>query len=617
MTGMLFCLLFLTLQLPIERAMLEEEDARVENPVVLLEALKNPDVRIQRIAVRAIGRFERAEFADAIRPLLNSPDARIRMETLNAFGQMNAPFDFRPMLESEESGAVRAVLYETIGRMRDVAAGTEEFLARALKDSDLAACTGAVKGLEALFRLHREMKPSEATLLALRDAIRTNTSATLRELALLTLNSAGDANPATLALAIEDPEPQVRRLGVIGSKQWKGDPSPIVRYEALKLASNCERAAGLLRDASDHVALLAIDQLGNGCNAKTLERIVDSDKDWRRQARALVSLAKVDPDAARKRLPKFVDHAIWQVRAYAAATAKILKDDRMLLRLSRDNHPNVIAAAISTPRDAVRALDNPDYGLVHEAAQRLKGWEEGRMAVTALLSALDRITREKKATSRDPRTEILQRLREFGDIRMVGDLRPLVADFDPVVAKLTAAIITEKAGASAEPRTRSYVPTPLPPDAYIRGLNGATAEVKMKEAGAFKLQLFADEAPATVARFADLVEKGHYNGLLMHRVVPNFVLQGGSPGANEYVGIGDYMRDELGLVSHVRGTLGISTRGRDTGDGQIFVNLVDNFRLDHSYTVFAKITEGMENVDKIQEGDVIESIEIRKKVQPQ
>ena len=61
-------------------------------------------------------------------------------------------------------------------------------------------------------------------------------------------------------------------------------------------------------------------------------------------------------------------------------------------------------------------------------------------------------------------------------------------------------------------------------------------------------------------------------------------------------------------LSHERGTLGISTRGRDTGDSQIFVNLVDNFRLDHNYTVFARVVEGMENVDAIQEGDVIEEI---------
>ena len=66
-------------------------------------------------------------------------------------------------------------------------------------------------------------------------------------------------------------------------------------------------------------------------------------------------------------------------------------------------------------------------------------------------------------------------------------------------------------------------------------------------------------------RFARLAGSGYYNGLTIHRIVPNFVIQGGSPGANEYVGDGAFMRDEVGPLSHARGTLGISTRGRDTG----------------------------------------------------
>jgi cyclophilin family peptidyl-prolyl cis-trans isomerase len=70
------------------------------------------------------------------------------------------------------------------------------------------------------------------------------------------------------------------------------------------------------------------------------------------------------------------------------------------------------------------------------------------------------------------------------------------------------------------------------------------------------------------------------------------------------------MRDELGLRHHRRGTLGISTRGRDTGDAQWFINIVDNFRLDHEYTVFATIVSGMEVVDRILEGDVIESVRV-------
>jgi cyclophilin family peptidyl-prolyl cis-trans isomerase len=135
----------------------------------------------------------------------------------------------------------------------------------------------------------------------------------------------------------------------------------------------------------------------------------------------------------------------------------------------------------------------------------------------------------------------------------------------------------------------------------------------MKDAGAFVVELYPEVAPLTVAAFAELAESGYYDGLTFHRVVPNFVIQGGSPGANEYVGTAKYVRDEVSTLSHERGTLGISTRGRDTGDMQIFVNLADNYRLDHNYTVFARVVEGMDSVDAILEGDAIESIAIERR----
>src|SRR5690606_35602160 len=124
-------------------------------------------------------------------------------------------------------------------------------------------------------------------------------------------------------------------------------------------------------------------------------------------------------------------------------------------------------------------------------------------------------------------------------------------------------------------------------------------------------ELLTEDATVTVATFAALADSGKFDGLTFHRVVPNFVLQGGSPGANEYDGLTTwFMRDELGYARNARGTLGVSTRGRDTGDGQIFINLVDNFRLDHDYTVFARVVAGMDIVDRIEEGAVIESVRI-------
>jgi peptidyl-prolyl cis-trans isomerase B (cyclophilin B) len=146
--------------------------------------------------------------------------------------------------------------------------------------------------------------------------------------------------------------------------------------------------------------------------------------------------------------------------------------------------------------------------------------------------------------------------------------------------------------------------------ADLRRLASARARVTIRGVGSFELALIASEAPMSARRFVRLVESGYYNGLTFHRVVPNFVIQGGSPGANEYVGDATFMRDELGQWPHVRGAVGISTRGRDTGDAQIFVDLVDNPRLDHDYTVFAHVLNGMEVVDAILEGDVIEKIDI-------
>lgn len=89
------------------------------------------------------------------------------------------------------------------------------------------------------------------------------------------------------------------------------------------------------------------------------------------------------------------------------------------------------------------------------------------------------------------------------------------------------------------------------------------------------------------------------------------MVQGGSPGANEYWGDGPYARDEITVDPHLRGTVGISTRGRDTGDAQIFVNLIDNWRLDHNYTIIGEVVAGMHVVDRMVEGAVIERIDLK------
>jgi cyclophilin family peptidyl-prolyl cis-trans isomerase len=189
-------------------------------------------------------------------------------------------------------------------------------------------------------------------------------------------------------------------------------------------------------------------------------------------------------------------------------------------------------------------------------------------------------------------------------------VEPFLGDYDPLVAEDAAAVLTRWTGMAREPAPVPLPREPLPSPFDLATLSRTTVVLHMRGEGAVVIQLFTDVAPLNAWRFARLAREGYFDGLTFHRWEPNFVVQGGSPGANEYAGDGPYTRDEVG-GSHWRGTVGVSTRGRDTGDGQIFINLVDNVRLDHDYTVFGFVSEGMDVVDRVLEGTVIERAEVR------
>jgi cyclophilin family peptidyl-prolyl cis-trans isomerase len=406
----------------------------------------------------------------------------------------------------------------------------------------------------------------------------------------------------------------------MGLRTWVDDPSPIVRYEALRVAPTCDRAVAALADISGHVALLAVDLLGSlPCRASDIEPLTSDEQPWRVRAHALVSLARVTPEAARLRLSSFAADPMWQVRVYAARAARLLDAEDVRASLAADSEPNVVIAAMTEETEAVRALESSHRGLLIEAARLLADSPALAAAVPSLVTAFLRLSGENRPTSRDAKMALLDRvadaaLDDADSLAVAESLRPWLSDRDPVVAERLAGTIATLTGEAVEPITRHYVDDALPSDEFISDLVGATADITMAGLGTFTIELLTEDTPATVGVFARHAENGGYDGTTFHRVVPNFVLQGGSPGAHEVDGaVGPYMRDELGLVRHLRGTLGISTRGRDTGDGQIFVNLVDNFRLDHEYTVWARVVSGMDIVDRILEGDVIERVTITRK----
>jgi len=118
--------------------------------------------------------------------------------------------------------------------------------------------------------------------------------------------------------------------------------------------------------------------------------------------------------------------------------------------------------------------------------------------------------------------------------------------------------------------------------------------------GNFEVELFMKESPITAKNFLDLVNKGFYNGLTFHRIVPNFVIQGGDPSGDGSGGPGYSIPDEKSTQRQVRGTLGMAKSGPNTTGSQFYVNLKDNLRLDDAgFTAFAKVVKGMGVVDKI------------------
>ena len=604
---------------PTTYELLRAEHARGTDMRAIDAALLSGDSVRQTLAARAVGRFEQSAFEPKLIPLLSARSASVRRDVVNALGQMRSRYDLATLLASEQDAAVRAAIYETLGRNPNSAATTAQVLTDGLRDSSAAVRSGAARGLESLLRrTARTAAPSAATLRAIREAVQNNSASETRQLLLLALTAANDRDSATVAVAVRDTSAEVRRVAVALGRTWVTDPAPMVRWQALRVAGTCARAAAHVRDGSEHVALLAIDLLGeqkctDAASLAALDRESTAGAAWRHQAHAAVSLAKVAPARAATVVQRLAASPTWQARVYAANAAKLLKDSATLRALAVDTEPNVAIAAMTTREQAIRALRSNHAGLALAAAAQLKGDAALVSALPQLRAAFDRFTAMERVSLRDPRAALLERIGEAADGPSTIWLRERLTDADPAIASAAAQYLTTLTGSAVAPTTTRYEPAPFPTAQQLAGLDGATATMRLRGIGDVELALRFDDAPMAVHTFVSLASAGKFNGLTFHRIVPNFVIQGGSPGADEYDPITDsFMRDEVGLARNARGSFGISTRGRDTGDGQIYVNLVNNFRLDHDYTVFANVTRGLDLIDRVQEGDVIESIVVRR-----
>ena len=133
------------------------------------------------------------------------------------------------------------------------------------------------------------------------------------------------------------------------------------------------------------------------------------------------------------------------------------------------------------------------------------------------------------------------------------------------------------------------------------------------EKGNLVLELFASDVPMTVNNFVTLAREGFYDGLTFHRVVPGFVVQGGDPVGDGTGGPGYQFDDEITEHTHVAGALSMANSGPNTNGSQFFITYTPQHHLDGDHSVFGQLIEGMDVLERIEQGDVMIRVTIEEK----
>ena len=355
--------------------------------------------------------------------------------------------------------------------------------------------------------------------------------------------------------------------------------------------ANCHLLHVGMADSSIAVRLRAMDLVTAACInddelvgylRSALTKTSDGRIGWHEGAHAVVAVARLSPTLFDHFRLAFSQSHTWQLRMYAARAARVARDTSLLRTLTLDRDGNVVEAAVeglaavaghAEDSTYLRALGDRHPQAARAAAIALKGSSHPLVRPRAE-RALSYWNGRRHDSERDVRLALLD---------LLG--RPASADIP-------------------------WNPPPTLPREVVPLALGRmdTLQVTLGSGRSFLVRLRGDIAPITAARVLALVDRGTYRNTSWHRVIPDFVIQGGLAGANEYVGGSHFFRDELGNVSHLRGGVGMSTRGHDTGDGQWFIDLSDLPRLDRDYTLFGEVVAGMEVIDEVLEGEVIRSI---------
>jgi cyclophilin family peptidyl-prolyl cis-trans isomerase/HEAT repeat protein len=398
------------------------------------------------------------------------------------------------------------------------------------------------------------------------------------------------------------------------------------------------RAMGRIRDARGEPALtrlLYTRGLNPMVRAETLLALGDSDAtvsvdafvDFLGDASPTVRLAALQGFARREDdtfmtvLSGLDPDPHWSVRAGLAAILGSKDPQRSLPRLApmlADSDARVVSAVL-TAMTKLKApglekilfehLAKDDVGIRAAAATNI-GELKPDGGAEALVAAYKRGEADLVI---DTRATALEALAKYGAAASEATLRTALGDKDWAV-RVKAAELLKTLDPSVE-TAHAIRPAPVNGSATYDGpaLTAPTVSPHVfieTEKGIIEIELDVLDAPITTSNFIALARKGFFDGLSFHRVVPNFVVQGGDPRGDGDGGPGYTIRDELNQEPYVRGTVGMALAWRDTGGSQFFITHSPQPHLDARYTVFGRVVDGLDVVDAINQWDVMKRVRV-------
>ena len=344
----------------------------------------------------------------------------------------------------------------------------------------------------------------------------------------------------------------------------------------------------------------------------------EKDISVREQTKALEALSFIPSGRSLSIMLKVLDDSNVRVAMAAWDFIRRFLTPSLIMTKIRAHDPDWVDAQQMLYRKTLNSLKRKDMAITHLVSSALADtayfgiFKDTKLTDSVIIALNNAFVQLASPNDVEAMQAAVGAMGQIKDPRFVPTLEKALDDPDKTVAGGAAEALHQITGKDYSARVPQSTKA-LYRDYDWSALESLRASAKVTvqtSKGTFALQLLADDAPFTVLSFAKLVKKHFYDGLQFHRVVPNFVIQGGDPRGDGWGGPGYAIRSEFSLTRFGRGMVGIASSGKDTEGCQFFVTHVPTPHLDGRYTIFARVVNGQDVVDRIQVGDTIKTVTI-------